>query len=140
MKRGNKMKKSMIITVVMTILSCGLLLAPQAMAIPFGQEGVEGGVLSARGANQPTDLFGDGGIFNNITNLLLFIIGVLSVIMLIIGGIRYVISGGNQQAITSAKNTILYAIVGLIIAILSFAIINFVVGAFSNGYGGGTRI
>lgn len=74
----------------------------------------------------PGDLFGDGGIFNTVANILIFIVGIIAVIMLIIGGIRYAVSGGDQSAVTSAKNTILYAIVGLIIAFLAFAIVNFV--------------
>ena len=49
--------------------------------------------------------------------------------MLIIGGIRYVISGGDSKKVTDAKNTIMYAIIGLIIAILAYAIVNFVITA-----------
>ena len=47
-------------------------------------------------------------------------------VMLIIGGIRYVVSGGDQGAVTSAKNTILYAIIGIIVAFLAFAAVRFV--------------
>ena len=47
-------------------------------------------------------------------------------IPLIIGGIRYVVSGGDQGAVTSAKNTILYAIIGIVIAFLAFAAVRFV--------------
>jgi hypothetical protein len=61
----------------------------------------------------------------------LFIIGAISVIMLIIGGIRYVVSGGDSSAVTSAKNTILYAIVGIIVALLAYALVNFVLTSFS---------
>ena len=64
--------------------------------------------------------------------MLLFIIGAISVIMLIIGGIRYTTSNGDQQAVQNAKNTILYAVVGLVIAILAFAAINFVISSFVN--------
>ena len=52
--------------------------------------------------------------------------------MLIIGGIRYTTSNGDQQAVQNAKNTILYAVVGLVIATLAFAAINFVIGSFVN--------
>lgn len=62
-----------------------------------------------------------------ITNILLFIIGAIAVIMIIYGGIRYVISGGDSSQVTGAKNTIIYAVVGLIVAILAYAIVNFVV-------------
>jgi glucose uptake protein GlcU len=88
------------------------------------------GVNSAKGNEQPTDLFGAGGVFQTITNVLLFIIGAVSVIMLIIGGVRYTISQGDSSAVTSAKNTILYAVIGLIVAILAYAVVNFVIVQF----------
>ena len=66
-----------------------------------------------------------------IVNLLIFSIGMVAVIMLIIGGFRYVFSQGNEKAVTGAKDTILYAIIGLVIAILSYAIVNFVLGGLS---------
>lgn len=65
-----------------------------------------------------------------LVNTLLYIAGALAVIMLIIGGIRYTISGGDQSQVTSAKNTILYAIVGIIVAIFAYAIVNFVLDEF----------
>lgn len=92
---------------------------------------VKGGVNAARGNDQPANLFGNAGIFSTITNTLLFILGAISVIMIIVGGLRYVISGGDSAAVTAAKNTILYAIVGVIVAILAYAIINFVIGSFA---------
>lgn len=95
------------------------------------QLSVGGGAESARGGDQPSDLFGSAGIFTTITNVMLFLIGAISVIMLIIGGLRYVVSGGEQAAITSAKNTILYAVVGIIVAILAYAVVAFVTNQFS---------
>lgn len=94
---------------------------------------VRGGADSAKGADQPADLFGTSGIFSTITNTLLFVLGAVSVIMIIIGGLRYVVSGGDSSAVTAAKNTILYAIVGVIVAVLAYAIINFVLGSFTPG-------
>ena len=89
------------------------------------QEGAE----AARCDGCPRDLFGDTGVFKQVTNTILYIVGIIAVIMLIIGGIRYVISGGDSKKVTDAKNTILYAIIGLVIAFLAFAIVNFVVSA-----------
>lgn len=99
---------------------------------------VSGGADSAKGTDQTSCLFpgqagcssGDTPIFQTITNVLLFIIGAVSVIMLIIGGIRYTISQGDQSQVTSAKNTILYSIIGLIVAIIAYALVNFVVTTF----------
>jgi len=98
------------------------------------------GANAARGEGQPSQLFGDGGFVTTITNVLLFVVGALSVIMLIIGGLRYVVSGGNASAVTAAKNTILYAIVGLIVAFLAYSIINFVLGTLTTGSAGFTNV
>ena len=89
------------------------------------------GADCARGEDQATNLFGTGGIFATITNVLLFLIGAISVIMLIIGGIRYVVSGGDQAQVTGAKNTILYAIIGIIVAFLAYAAVRFVTNSLS---------
>ena len=64
--------------------------------------------------------------------------GIIAVIMLIIGGIRYVTSGGDAKKVTDAKNTVLYAIIGLIISFLAFAIVNFVISALPSGDNGQT--
>jgi len=89
---------------------------------------INSGADCAQGTGQADQLFGDGSIFQKITNILLFLIGAIAVIMLILGGIRYVISGGDQAQVTSAKNTILYAIVGIVVAFLAYAAIAFVTG------------
>ncbi|MBR0430846.1 hypothetical protein IJJ05_00960 [Candidatus Saccharibacteria bacterium] len=89
------------------------------------QEGAE----AARCDGCPADLFGDTGVFKQVTNTILYIVGIIAVIMLIIGGIKYVISGGDAKKVTDAKNTVLYAIIGLVIAFLAFAIVNFVISA-----------
>ncbi len=67
------------------------------------------------------------GTVTNVINVVLYVVGILAVVMVIIGGVKYTTSGGDQAAVTSAKNTILYGIIGLVIAILAYAIVNFVV-------------
>ncbi len=114
-------------------LGASLVLPSQSALAVDCQEGdvsLRNGVDCAKGTDQNEKLFGNGGMFSTITNVLLFVIGAISVIMLIIGGIRYTVSGGDSNAITSAKNTILYAIVGIVVAILAYAAVNFVVGSF----------
>jgi hypothetical protein len=126
---------------VLKQISKGLLLVPAmvlglSLAVPVTANAacspndlsIEGGANCAQGNKQSSNLFGAGGVFQTITNILLFLVGAISVIMLIIGGIRYVISGGDQNQVTSAKNTILYSIVGIIVAFLAFAAVSFVVG------------
>ncbi len=71
-------------------------------------------------------LFGPGSIWNRILNTITFVIGAVSVLMVVIGGLRYTISNGDSAGVTSAKNTIIYALVGLAIAVMANAIVNFV--------------
>lgn len=87
------------------------------------------GAEAARCDGCPENLFGDAGVFKQVTNTILYIVGIIAVIMLIIGGIKYVVSGGDAKKVTDAKNTVLYAIIGLVIAFLAFAIVNFVISA-----------
>ena len=102
----------------------GAVAMPEASALTL-QEGAE----AARCDGCPENLFGDTGVFKQVTNTILYIVGIIAVVMLIIGGIKYVISGGDAKKVTDAKNTVLYAIIGLVIAFLAFAIVNFVISA-----------
>ncbi len=61
-----------------------------------------------------------------VINIFSIVVGVVSVIMIIIGGLKYITSSGDSGNITSAKNTILYAIVGLVIVALAQFIVRFV--------------
>lgn len=97
------------------------LCAGKAMAMT-AQEGAE----AVRADGMPAELVGVNGVFTKFSNIALYAVGAISVIMLIWGGLRYITSGGDSKKITDAKNTILYAIIGLVIAVLAFAIINFV--------------
>jgi hypothetical protein len=69
---------------------------------------------------------GIGGLIKTIINILSIIVGVVAVIMIIIGGFRYITSGGKQESVTGAKNTILYAVIGLVIVALAQIIVRFV--------------
>jgi hypothetical protein len=64
---------------------------------------------------------------SSVVSVLMYILGVLSVIMIIVGGIRYTASNGDAGRIKAAKDTITYAVVGLVVAILAYAIVNFVI-------------
>jgi hypothetical protein len=59
-------------------------------------------------------------------NIISLIVGVASVIVIIIAGFRFIISGGDSQAIASSRNTIIYAVVGLIIVVFAQVIVAFV--------------
>jgi len=81
--------------------------------------------------NQTTTTVTLADRIKTIVNIMLYVLGAIAVIMIVIGGIRYTTSNGDSSSITGAKNTILYAIVGLVIAILAYAIVNFVLTSFA---------
>ena len=75
-----------------------------------------------------TDL---NGLIATIINIVFGIIGVIAVIMIIIGGVNYTMSQGDSTKVQKAKNTILYGIIGLVVVLLSFAIVNFVLSGLN---------
>ena len=125
-----KNKLGILLGSVLIVLAAGLVVVnPVGVSAASDTSGLANGansVAAAGGGSLSTNLFGQGGTFTNIINALLFVIGLASVVMLIVGGVKYTLSAGDQKAVTDAKNTILYAIVGLAIAFLAYAIVNWV--------------
>ncbi|WP_309111875.1 hypothetical protein [Saccharothrix sp.] len=100
-----------LVTIVLALLPAGLLLALLAAAWFFVTRVFEG----------VAERFGDGaGALLPFLTVLPFVVAAVSVLMLVVGGLRYVVSGGDQGSITSAKNTILYAVLGLTAAVFAF--------------------
>ncbi len=71
-------------------------------------------------------------ILNLIINVALGVIGFVAVVMIIMGGVQYTTSSGDAAKVTKAKNTIMYGVVGLVIALLAFAIVNFILANVFN--------
>lgn len=65
-------------------------------------------------------------------NMFSVLVGVVSVVMIIVGGLKYITSGGESANITSAKNTILYAVIGLVVVALAQIIVRFVLSRTSS--------
>lgn len=136
-----KMKKILMSIIAVLMMGVAVLAPVGMMAGDASALTLREGAEAARCDGCPRDLFGDTGVFKKITNTILYIVGIVAVIMLIVGGIKYVISGGDSKKVTDAKNTVLYAIIGLVVAFLAFAIVNFVIsalptdGSANNGQG-----
>lgn len=124
MKKSIKVMLAGVLAVPM--LALGISAAAPSQYASAADLTIQGGADSAKSASQPSDLFASDGVFNKIVNAALFLIGAISVIMLIYGGIRYTISGGDSSSVTAAKNTIMYAVIGIVVALLAYAIVNFV--------------
>ncbi len=132
MKNINKKLVSIVAAFAFVAAALFVPVLPANAACGDIEGGVQAGVNCGNNGSVPTSLFGgDGSIFTLVVNILLFVIGAISVLMLIWGGIRYTTSAGNSASVTAAKNTIMYAIIGLIVAFLAFAIVNWVLGSIS---------
>ncbi|HVS58445.1 MAG TPA: pilin [Candidatus Saccharimonadales bacterium] len=70
-------------------------------------------------------------------NIFSAIVGIIAVVMIIVGGLKYITSGGESSKVGSAKNTLLYAIIGLIVVALAQVIVHFVIAKTSTSLGGG---
>lgn len=119
----NKVK----IALISIIALLGVVFAVPTIAYASpASEAIQGGVNAVGGSDAgnkvPLETRAKG-----ITNVLLFVVAAIAVIMIVVGGIRYVVSAGEGSAVKGAKNTILYAVIGLVVAILAYAIVNFVI-------------
>lgn len=101
--------------------------APAYAAPCSGTQCVQNGIDSIGNTGAGTTI---QPIFKKIVDILLFIIGAVAVIMIVVAAIKYVTSNGDSSAVTSAKNTIMYAVIGLVVAIMAYAIVNFVLHSF----------
>lgn len=133
----NKLKK------FLATLSAGLLIVTWGLPVVALAAGTDclsgsssGGITNClnAGANE-TDANGQTGdtaaqrvnkTIKLVINVFSLVVGVVSVIMIIIGGLKYITSGGESSNITGAKNTILYAIIGLVVVALAQVIVKFV--------------
>lgn len=70
-------------------------------------------------------------IINDVIDLLSIVVGIICVIVIIISGFRYITAGGDSNNLTSARNTFIYALVGLIIVAFAQIIVKFVIGRIS---------
>lgn len=103
--------------------------AAPAFADPTTSAGqLQNGVNAAAGQSGSNDAVGTvNNTITSVINILSVLVGIIAVIMIIVGGYRYITSGGDSAKVTSAKNTLLYAIIGLIIVALAQVIAQFVI-------------
>lgn len=94
-------------------------------AVCEGISGISGGACTAAEANRVTDTV------KVAIRIFQIIAGVVAIFMMIIAGLRFITSSGSSDGVKSARNTILYAAIGIIIVIISEAIIRFVLNRFS---------
>ena len=106
-----------------------VLTASSAFALDANTSAVCQGVGLISGASdcaQPANSTSVDSILSTTINIMSIVAGIIAVIMIIVGGIKYTTSSGDSNRVNSAKNTILFAIIGLVVAALAQAIAHFV--------------
>ncbi len=105
---------------------------PGSLRNPNGEGYVEvPGITSVAQCNLPAEKENEGFLSRAVViiNVILGVVGFVAVVMIIMGGISFITSQGDSGKVTKAKNTVLYGIIGLVVALLAFTIVNFVLSS-----------
>ena len=113
-------------TLVAAVLSLAVAVVAVVMpiALPSASAQFKSGLDAARTDEMSTKPIGT--TIGEVVNIFLYFVGAVAVIVVIWGGFQYITSSGDSQKATTAKNTIMYAVIGLVVAIFAYAIVNFV--------------
>ena len=121
------MKKSIISIAIMTCAVFGASILSTASLSGSVSAQVSKGIDTATTSEMKgKSIDGDKGLIKTVVNVLLWAVGILSVIMIIFSGFRYITSAGDASKTKSAQSTLIYSVVGLIVAIMAYAIVNMV--------------
>ena len=121
------MKKSIISIAIMTCAVFGASVLSTASLPGSASAQVSDGINTATTSEMKgKSIDGDKGLIKTVVNVLLWAVGILSVIMIIFSGFRYITSAGDASKTKSAQSTLTYSVVGLIVAIMAYAIVNMV--------------
>ena len=122
------MKKSIISIAIMTCAMFGASVLSTASLSGSVSAQVSKGIDTATTSEMKgKSIDGDSGLIKTVVNVLLWAVGILSVIMIIFSGFRYITSAGDASKTGSAQSTLTYSVVGLIVAIMAYAIVNMVI-------------
>ncbi len=122
------MKKSIISIAIMTCAVFGASVLSTASLPGSVSAQVSKGIDTATTSEmQGKSIDGKDGLIKTVVNILLWAVGILSVIMIIFSGFRYITSSGDASKTKSAQSTLIYSVVGLIVAIMAWAIVNMVI-------------
>jgi len=122
------MKKSIISIAIMTCAVFGTSVLSTASLSGSASAQVSEGINTATTSEMKgKSIDGKDGLIKTVVNVLLWAVGILSVIMIIFSGFRYITSAGDASKTKSAQSTLIYSVVGLIVAIMAYAIVNMVI-------------
>lgn len=124
-----QISKAKVLVAVMCLAMAFTVVSPVSLPVyaDAKDEVKKGADMTNSGGSAKQDL---PDVITTIINVMLFIAGALAVIMIIYGGIRYITAHGDEKQVKVAKDTIVYSVVGLIIAIIAYALVTFIFNRF----------
>lgn len=114
-----------LLLVFVTLMPVGVSAATDPFSGACTGEGSSSTVCSSKGGNN-NPLTGPTGILTQVTNILAAVAGIVGLILIIWAGIKYITANGDSAQISQAKKTIIYALVGMVVALVARPLINFV--------------
>ena len=122
------MKKSIISIAIMICAVFGASVLSTASLSGSASAQISEGINTATTSEMKgKSIDGDNGLVKTVVNVLLWAVGILSVIMIIFSGFRYITSAGDASKTKCAQSALTYSVVGLIVAIMAYAIVNMVI-------------
>lgn len=111
--------------ITLSAVSLNVFVVNPTYAVNCSDSSISQAVRDAAGCNNGSTL---PGVIINILNAIIFVGGIVAAVFIVVGGFNYMTSAGDAGKVAKAKNTIIYALIGLVVCVLAFAIVNWAIG------------
>lgn len=120
-------KTVLILGAAMALMLPAFLPAAAGAQIPEESKNAACEGLGTGNCNRDTSGGVVSGLVGRVINILSWIVGIVSVVMVVIGGFKFIVSNGDANGVKSARNTVIYALIGLAVAMLAQVLVRFVI-------------
>ncbi|MBR3246406.1 hypothetical protein IKF87_00775 [Candidatus Saccharibacteria bacterium] len=111
--------------ITLSAVSLNVFVVNPTYAVDCNDSSISQAVRDAAGCNNGSTL---PGVIVNILNAIILVGGIVAAVFIVVGGFNYMTSAGDAGKVAKAKNTIIYALIGLVVCVLAFAIVNWAIG------------
>ncbi len=111
--------------ITLSAVSLNVFVVNPTYAVNCNDSSISQAVRDAAGCNNGSTL---PGVIVNILNAIILVGGIVAAVFIVVGGFNYMTSAGDAGKVAKAKNTIIYALIGLVVCVLAFAIVNWAIG------------
>lgn len=127
MLKFNKLPQMIMAIACLFVFSGLVAVQVSAPALASAKQQVEQGTSDVGGGDAGNEGTQVAVVIKNVIGILSFLVGLVAVLMIVIAGFRFVTSNGDAATAKSARETIIYAVIGIIITVMAYAIVNFII-------------